>query len=198
MTAILIIHGLENIRPAGHWHRILTSQLRAAGHTVVYPQFPQPEAPVLEQWLAIVDTELQMLKEAGFTRVTVICHSLGCVTWMHYIETNTAPLEISKVLLVAPADPLLLTAAPTFQSIEFTPHLAERLHASCSDITLVASEADPWLPRGVDATYATPLNLVAKIFPGAGHISMSDGFGKWDGVFNWLNDPAAQLIKKSN
>ena len=198
MSAFLIIHGLENVRPIGHWHRILTSRLRAAGHTVVYPQLPQPDAPDRTDWLSIVDSELQMLSEAGFEEVRVVCHSLGCVTWLHYISAFEPPLRIKQLLMVAPADPQLLTAAATFQSIELNPQLADRLHQTCTDITLVASEADPWLPEGVEKTYGDPLNIQPRIFEGAGHISMSDGFGEWVGVFNWLQDPSNILTEKNS
>jgi predicted alpha/beta hydrolase family esterase len=196
MSAFLIIHGLENVRPEGHWHRILTSQLRRAGHTVVYPQLPQPDAPILSEWLSIVDAELHMLKEAGFDEVRVVCHSLGCVTWLHYIEKFAAPLKISQLLLVAPADPKLLTAAPTFQTIQVNAQMADRLHQICPDITLIASESDPWLPDGIEQTYGNPLLIHPTIWEGAGHISMADGFGEWIGVFNWFQDRSNVLTEK--
>lgn len=198
MSAYLIVHGLENVRPQGHWHRILTARLRAAGHIVVYPQLPRPENPVLTDWLSIVDAELQMLHEAGFEEVTVVCHSLGCVTWLHYIKGFEPPLHIKQILMVAPADPKLLTAAPTFQNIEFNSQLADRLQRITSNVTLVASESDPWLPEGVEKTYGNPLGITPVIFEGAGHISMTDGFGEWTGVFNWLQDPTRNLTEKNS
>lgn len=196
MTAYLIVHGLENVRPQGHWHRILTAQLRAQGHTVIYPQLPQPVAPVLDEWLEVLKVELEILKESGFDEVTVVAHSLGCVAWLHFTDRIETDIKISKILFVAPADPDLLTAGPTFQTLSFDQRLADKLHNSCGDITVIASEADPWLPKGVAETFSKPLNMRTIIFEGAGHISMSDDFGPWPGVLNWLLDPTADIKKR--
>jgi len=196
MSAYLIVHGLENVRPQGHWHRILTAELRALGHTVVYPQLPQPNSPVLDEWLEVLKVELELLSESGFSEVHVVAHSLGCVTWLHLIDQLELEIKIGKLLFVAPADPALLIAAPTFQSLVLNSELSMKLHNSCSDITLIASELDPWLPRGVEETFSIPLSLETIIFDGAGHISTSDGFGSWPGVLNWLLDPTSDIKQR--
>ena len=191
MAHFLVIHGLENHRPEGHWHRILTSELRLLGHVVAYPQLPNPDSPDLNEWLEVIETELQLLREAGAIEVMVIAHSLGCVTWLQYIQKHVVPLEVSRVLLVAPADPQLLHQAPTFvQDLDIAAS-GEALRKQ--NPTIIASDNDYWLPRGIAETFSNALQVTPLVWKDAAHFSLSDGWGKWDGVRNWSLDPAAEL-----
>lgn len=191
MAHFLVIHGLENHRPEGHWHRILTSELRHLGHVVAYPQLPNPDSPDLSAWLEMVDTELQLLREAGALEVTVIAHSLGCVTWLQYVQKRTSSLKVSRVLLVAPADPQLLHQAPTFVEDFDIAASGEALRAQ--NPTIIASDNDYWLPRGIEETFSNALRVTPIIWKGASHFSLSDGWGNWNGVRNWALDPTAEL-----
>lgn len=191
MAHFLVIHGLENHRPEGHWHRILTSELRQLGHVVAYPQLPSPDSPNLSEWLEVLDTELQLLKEAGARDVVVIAHSLGCITWLQYIKKYAITVNVSRVLFVAPADPQLLHQAPTFVG-------DLDIAASCEallqqNLVIIASDNDYWLPRGIEETFSKALQISPIIWKGAAHFSLSDGWGKWNGVRDWALDPSAEL-----
>jgi predicted alpha/beta hydrolase family esterase len=70
------------------------------------------------------------------------------------------------------------------------------LNAAAKSVTLVASDKDGWIPRGIHETYAQPLNLEPVILPGTGHITLADGFGAWAGVKNWVNDKNADLSER--
>jgi hypothetical protein len=37
------------------------------------------------------------------------------------------------------------------------------------------------------------MNVPSLVIPGANHFSYLDGWGKWAGVINWVNDPARDL-----
>lgn len=193
MRGYLLIHGLENHRPEGHWMRILAGRLRQNGQYVAYPQLPNPDSPVAEQWLEVLEREIQLMKEAGFQHMVVIAHSLGCVAWLKFLVSKVSAIDVDRVLLVAPADPKLLVKAPTFQDVlDINFETAFRNHAK--DVKLIAGDEDPWLPEGAQKTFGEPLNLNAIIWPGAGHISMDEGFGNWDGVFYWALDPSNDLM----
>ncbi|MEY4323465.1 MAG: hypothetical protein RL410_1246 [Actinomycetota bacterium] len=192
MAHFLVIHGLQNHRPEGHWHRRLVTALRQQGHVVAYPQLPSPDAPVLEDWLEVVDTELKLLSDSGANDVVVIAHSLGCVTWLRYITSHLLPVTISRVLFVAPADPELLAAdAPTFVE-DFEVSSAREAFAHLNP-TILASDNDEWLPRGVAETFGNPLKVAPIVWSGAQHFSLSDGWGEWRGVIEWATDPRADL-----
>ena len=193
MRGYLLIHGLENHRPDGHWMRILASRLRIHGHYVAYPQLPNPDFPEADAWLEVLGTEIDLMHEIGVTEVVVIAHSLGCVAWLKFISNQKSSVIVERVLLVAPADPELLYKAPSFQDV-FASDIKEIFKKHAKSVKVIAGDLDPWLPKGIDLTFGQPLNIEPIIWPQAGHISMDEGFGNWDGVFYWALDPSNDLL----
>jgi predicted alpha/beta hydrolase family esterase len=59
MAKVLIIHGWTNHRPVGHWQRSLAAALRDQGHLVSYPQLPNADQPILDEWLEVLAAELE-------------------------------------------------------------------------------------------------------------------------------------------
>jgi len=193
MKRVLIIHGWGNERPEGHWHRLLATALRKDGHVVAYPQLPDTELPSLANWLAVLRVELDMLKEAGDGELIVFGHSLGCLTWLHIAQSNMLKESASRVMLVAPADPELCGEVPDFQINLSDPVVKAGAHKAAQSTLLVGSDSDPWLPRGLESTYATPLDLPYVLIQGAGHFAIEEGWTPWQGVINWINDPSTDL-----
>ena len=173
--------------------RHLAGRLRKQGQYVAYPQLPNPDSPVAAEWLEVLATEIELIEEAGVDSIVVIAHSLGCVAWLKFIAAKELKVKVERVLFVAPADPKLLTAAPTFQDA-LDVDLKNVIKTHADQIFLLAGNNDHWLPEGIDKTFAQPLGLTAIIWEGAGHISVSDGFGVWDGVVYWALDPSNDLL----
>jgi predicted alpha/beta hydrolase family esterase len=193
MKRVLIIHGWGNERPEGHWHRLLATALRKDGHVVAYPQLPDTELPSLAKWLAVLRVELDMLKEAGDGELIVFGHSLGCLTWLHIAQSNMLKESASRVMLVAPADPELCGEVPDFQLDLTNAAVKAAAHKAAQSTLLVGSDFDPWLPRGLEPTFATPLDLPYVLIQGAGHFAVEEGWTPWQGVINWVNDPSTDL-----
>jgi predicted alpha/beta hydrolase family esterase len=193
---ILIIHGWGNERPIGHWHRLLATALRQQGHIVAYPQLPDTELPSLDKWLAVLKVELDMLKEAGDGELIVFAHSLGCLTWLHIAQSGILQEQASRVLLVAAADPELCGEVPSFQLDLDSPQVKAAAQSAALTTLLVGSDSDPWQPRGVEATFAKPLDLPFKVIVGAGHFAIEEGWTPWTGVINWVNDASADLAAR--
>ena len=122
--------------------------------------------------------------------MVVIGHSLGAVTWLKLVSEGLAPSLVSRVLLVAPADPELLIDIPDFILDVAAAAPAVR---SAANTVVVGSDEDPWQPNGIEATFSDPLDVPVVLVPGARHFSLSDGYGEWAGVINWVNDPASDL-----
>ena len=78
----LILHGLGGSGP-GHWQTWLAARLRADNERVAYPDLPDADLPSLAAWRAALDGELAALP-AGET--IVVCHSLGCLLWLHHVQ----------------------------------------------------------------------------------------------------------------
>ncbi len=187
---VLILHGWRNRRVDGHWQRLSAAELRKQGHQVYYPQLPSTDNPKFREWAEVVLAELELAREANQgEELIVIGHSLGSVTWLKLIEQGLITTPVSRVLLVAPADPELLLDIADF----VVDPANVSVSAGAASTTIVGSDADEWSPRGIEATFSGPLNVPAVIIPGAKHLSYLDGFGKWAGVINWVNDPASDL-----
>ncbi len=194
MARVLINHGWTNTRQEGHWQRLLAGALRAAGHQVQYPQYPNTQKPVFSEWQELLTAELELLHEAGAGETVVICHSLGCINFLIAAKSGRITTPIDRVLLVAPADPRTLGEIPEFKIDVASANAA--LFDVAKSVTLVASDKDPWLPAGVHEAFAEPLGLEPVILSGAGHLASGDGFGPWVGVINWVSDPAADLTAR--
>ncbi len=188
MTAqrFLVLHGLANHRPEGHWERRLTAELRRAGHVVAYPQLPDPDSPDLHAWLDLLDAELAILDEAGDGPLTVFAHSLAAVMWLQAVARGLA-VRPDRVLLVAPAGPTELAgAAPAFalRPSDGSP-TARQVADSARSTLLVWSGDDEWCRERADVVFASPLGLPVVVVPGSGHLALGDGYGAWPDVVAW-------------
>ncbi|CAB4630150.1 unannotated protein [freshwater metagenome] len=196
MAKVLILHGWTNRRQPGHWQRHLASELRKQGHIVAYPQFPNTDQPKLDEWQELLAAELDILAEIEGGETIVIGHSLGCINWIQGASTGLISKPVDRVLLVAPADPDVLGEVEGLRVDLTDPAVVAATHGSTSNLTILASEKDKWTPRGIQATFGEPLGLTPLIIEGAGHLSLDDGFGYWQGVIDWVNDPKADLTRR--
>jgi predicted alpha/beta hydrolase family esterase len=177
----LVVHGWQNHRPPGHWQDWLTERLRSSGEQVLYPQLPDPDMPVLDDWLAVLRGELRML---GDGERVVICHSLGCLLWLRHAATAAPEQVVDRVLLVCPAGPAALP--PELAPFHDGPLDPRAVRASARDrIELVCTAADPWCPEGAAALYGRALELPVHVVPRAGHLSLDEGYGPWPAVEAW-------------
>ena len=187
---VIILHGWGNTRVDGHWQRLTAAALRKQGHQVFYPQLPSTAEPKFKDWSEVALAELALAAEANQgEELVVIGHSLGAVTWLRLTELGLIPSPASRALLVAPADPELLIDIADFVVDPSQVSLA----GLAEQVVLVGSDDDVWSPKGIEATFASPLGLTAVVVPGAKHFAVQDGWGQWAGVINWVNDPASDL-----
>ena len=179
---VLILHGWQNRRPDGHWQRWLAAELEATGARVRYPQLPDPDEPVLEDWITALEQQLDGVDPGG---LTVVAHSLGCLLWLAHATRRADRGEMStlarRVILVAPAAPDVLRGIPEIAA--FAPDLEEpatraALAASALErVTIVAGTDDPYCPEGAQVTYAQPLDADLVSVEGGGHLTIDDGYG---------------------
>ena len=198
MAKVLIIHGWTNRRPVGHWQRSLAATLRDQGHLVSYPQLPNPDQPLLDEWLEVLTAELDQFDEVASRAsepLIVLAHSLGCVAWMQLADRGLLKQPADRVLLVAPPEPAPISPVPSFV-MDLSDGRAERVvKGSAREVTLVGSDADVWQPSGIQAGVGDIIGLEAVVVHGAKHFSTLDGFTQWQGVIYWVNDPSADLTK---
>jgi predicted alpha/beta hydrolase family esterase len=190
----LILHGWENRRPEGHWQRWLAGELEARGARVQYPQFPEPDEPVLDDWLALLRDQLGGL-DRGRERV-LVCHSLAVLLWWQ-AAPSLGDLQPDRILLVAPPSADVLRQYPAVAAfvpagIETTA-LDEDLG---SRVRLVAADDDPYFPGGAAPFYAQRYGLDVDVIPGGGHLDLPAGYGSWPSALDWCADPAVRISSR--
>ncbi|MER5947603.1 alpha/beta hydrolase [Streptomyces sp. NPDC001904] len=185
MSAFLLLHGWQNRRPAGHWQRWLADELASGrGHDVSYPQLPDPDDPELESWTRELGSLLERFGEPS----VVVCHSLGCLLWLHGVARGLVTEgAVERVLLVAPPSPAFVAGEPRIA--DFAPPALRP--GQLGEARLVAGDDDPYCPEGALAAYGGPLGIATEVIAGGGHLSMDDGYGAWPAVREWCLGPAA-------
>ncbi len=198
MARVLLNHGLRNRRPATQWLYRTAVALRRLGHQVSYPQFPNPDEPSIAQWQELLVAELELLEAIGSQagELIFIGHSLGGLNFIQAAVDGVLPVAFDRTLLVAPADPDLLPDLPVGALKLDSPEVIAATNSYAGRLTLVGSDLDAWQPRGVQATFGDPLGVTATVIQGAKHFSDADGWGPWQGVIDWVLDPAADLTKR--
>jgi predicted alpha/beta hydrolase family esterase len=210
-VSFLLLHGWQNRRPPGHWHHWLAGELAAAGHHVVYPQLPEPDQPVLADWVAALRTHLGALPEGALPGGalsngdlpsgdlpsgdlpdgdwTVVCHSLGCLLWLHAAATGQVPLPVGRVLLVAPPGPDVVAGIPEIAVFHPPDVTGEQLGAAARHTRLVCSDNDPYCPSGAEADYGVPLGIPTTVL---------NGYGAWPSLRDWClsGSPDAPLTSR--
>lgn len=190
-NVFLILHGWGGNKPE-HWQEHLYTRLTEAGQAVYYPQMPRPEQPDLAAWLAAIRNEIMSLKRRHpDDPLTVVCHSLGSIAWMHIAagcHADADPLA-DRVMLVAP--PYIMPEAPPPDAPPgvtgfFPPHFyAGSLHAICPNTFIVASDTDDYSTYDQSCGYAKALDIPIYKLEGAGHISPYYGYGEWPWAAAW-------------
>jgi predicted alpha/beta hydrolase family esterase len=180
----LVLHGVENWRPREHWQWWLTNELRDRGEQVLYPQMPSPSSPALDEWLAVLHGELAQL---GAGERIVVAHSCGVALWLLAAPGLTVEERVDRVVLVAPPG-LSAFSAPYRAFLPIGIDRAAVARASTQRPIVVTSDNDPYCPEGLDAykaIYTEALGLPQRVIPGAGHITIEDGYGPWPGILAW-------------
>lgn len=175
---VVILHGWQGSGPE-HWQSWLAGRL-ADGHEVRYPALPNPDAPVLADWLAALDATLAGLPADGYD---VVCHSLAVPLWLHRAARGPVGPRPARVLLVAPPSPQL--AVPELAGFLPPPLAADAVRQAAGGTILVCADDDPHCPEGAAAAYGRPLKLPTTVLPGAGHLNVDAGFGPWPAVEQW-------------
>jgi uncharacterized protein len=188
----LVLHGWQNHRPVGHWQWQLTEALRASGEHVLYPQFPSTDDPALPAWTAVLRAELAQL---GDGERIVVAHSLAVWLWWAVAGTLTPDERVDRVLLVAPPSAEVLASYPQVAEFAHVRPDPAALARAAGSTRLVAADDDPYCPGGA-ATVFAGLGLDTDVVPGAAHLDLDAGYGRWPAMEAWCRDPVTRLTPR--
>lgn len=200
--SFLILHGWQNRRPRGHWQHWLAGELTAAGHQVEYPQLPEPDYPKPADWATAALAAAARL--TGPERV-VVCHSLGCLAWLHACSptgvANRAasvlrtPRIAFRIVLVAPPSRTFLSK--TVELSAFDPPVSARpVDAGTAAVRLVHSDNDPYCPVPEDVALPPIDDLREDLLPGQGHFDLAAGYGSWPEMLDWCEGRRTRLAPR--
>ena len=185
--AFLLLHGLEGSGPA-HWQAWLAGRLRERGLQVSFPSLPEADNPRLDRWLDALHEELERLPVAD---TTVICHSLGCLLWLHHAARSPAQ-TVARALLVAPPQPDVDDPqSPGFRPV---PLDREGVAAAAGETLLVCSTDDPWGPPEVARRIGEAIGVPIDWIEDAGHVNPPGGYGPWLSVEAWAIGERARPV----
>jgi Predicted esterase of the alpha/beta hydrolase fold len=163
--------------------------LRGRGHHVCYPQLPDPDFPSVDRWLTVLR---EHLAEPRTGRYVVICHSLGCMAWLHLAARGSAYLPVDGLLFVAPPSPTYLAGWPAI--VRFQPPAEHQRALAASSLhppRLVCGDNDETCVGGADQAY--PEISDVDVIPGGGHLDVEANYGEWPSLLNWCENPAVRI-----
>jgi predicted alpha/beta hydrolase family esterase len=162
---------------------------------VLYPQLPSPSSPALDQWLAVLHGELAQL---GTGERVVVAHSCSVALWLLAAPEINSEERVDRVALVAPPGPsAFVSPYRAFLPVGIDRGAVNR--TSKTPAILVSSDNDPYFPEGLDAyksIYTDTLGIAHHVVPGAGHISIDDGYGPWPAILDWCTNSQSEWTQR--
>jgi len=165
MGTVLFVPGLDGSSP-GHWQSIWERE---------HPEYRRVQQrdwdhPDPREWVATLDRAIRLAEG----RVTLVGHSLGCITIARWAAESTVTSVVAAAMLVAPGDVEASTAPAEVRS--FAPVPLRPLPFHC---LIVASTNDPFLTPARARLFADSWGGRLVSIGDAGHIHTAAGYGPW-------------------
>lgn len=90
---VYIIHGFS-ANPSKHWFSWLKSELEKDGISTKVLTMPNPNEPVLNEWIQTLQNEIELNKDTY-----LVGHSLGCITSLRYLQGEKQ--DLGGIVLVS-------------------------------------------------------------------------------------------------
>ena len=184
MKKVMLIYGWSGSLPP-HWQDWLVRELAGRHHMVWLPKLPKRYSPKKHQWTNKLSRHLEAMRPD-----TVVCHSLGCIAWLHLCNEELI-LPVKRLLLVAP--PSLTTEGIQDIKTFFPCRVPTSLHAE--EAHLVTSTNDHYMTPEEAKAFAQTLKLTHTVLEGQGHLNSDSGYGPWPWVLEWVENRSSELNK---
>jgi len=165
---VIIIHGYGG-EPMHGFRPWLKRELEAKGFEVSVPAMPTPDAPKVDEWVAVIAREVGT---AGKDCV-LVGHSLGCSAILHYLEK--AGKKVAGAVFVAGFAEKLGDDFKATDNFVETPLDAARVRAACPKMTAIFSDNDPYVPLSQEKVFREKLGAKTMVLHARGHFSSSEG-----------------------
>lgn len=190
-----IIHGYLSY-PEEAWLPWLKRELEEMGCMVVLPAMPQPDHPVIEEWIPFIESLVGQPDEATW----LIGHSLGCQAVLRYLEIlGGMGKSVGKTILVAGIFPTGMSKEEAIKAANGHAALVPWFHQGIDPIkvkpaagrcTVILSDNDPYIDlTQAAATFRATLDPKIVIVRGGGHFNEDDQLTQLPEVLSALGGP---------
>lgn len=178
---LLVLHGYM-ATPEDHWFAWLARQAMDLGMNVCVPQMPEPQRPSAHAWLEVMRDTIV----SGSGDLYIVAHSLGAVTTLGALSGSEGAITVAGLILVSGFS-RALPAIPELD--DFCKNIAwdaERVVSAARQRSVFLSEDDPLVPPAFTQEIGYQLRAPVHRVHGAGHFLATDGFTRFDAVYEEL------------
>ena len=144
----------------------LKQELEDRGFEVSVPAMPTPDAPRVEEWVAVIEREA-----AG--NCILVGHSLGCTAILRYLEG--AEKKVAGAVLVAGFVGDMSEEFSVLANFLEKPLEWQRVKRACPKFVAIFSDNDPYVPLSQEKIFREKLGARTMVLHARGHFSSSEG-----------------------
>lgn len=167
---IYIIHGYNSDSQYG-WIPNVAKTLRADNNEVVVPNFPNANAPKLEEWLDTMRVIFTKLDANTY----FITHSLGGVALLDFLNTLSDDTKIGGIIMISPFDERLESLPILNEFVEIILNF-KKISKITQNIVVISAKDDGVVPTAMSERLARKLGATFMQTPHGGHFMESEGF----------------------
>lgn len=180
MKKVYIVHGWDG-SPDESLFVWLDKNLSSREYEVKRLSMPNPETPVIEEWISKLKEEINPDSDT-----ILVGHSVGCQAVMRYLETQDETMRIGGMLLLAPwmqldqttieeeGEEVVELARPWIE----TPINFEKVKTLSPKIIAIFSDNDDFVPISEETFFAEKLGAKTIMEHEKGHFSPAENISE--------------------
>jgi len=171
MKNALILHGTGNDNQ-DNWYPWLKKQLNTEGFNVFLPNLPEPNRPILKNWVDLI------YKNWQFDATSLIVgHSSGGLTAFTILERLPQEIKVKLTISVSAfRDPIGWDILKNFFDEKYD---WDKIKNSSEKIILFHSDNDPYVPLGHAPYLKEKLEADLVLIKNAGHFNTKSGYSQF-------------------
>jgi predicted alpha/beta hydrolase family esterase len=170
MKKVFIVHGLGGA-PNSSWFPWLMSELKLLDIWACSLNMPNPDKPVLVEWLRELDRGLCQCHDSD--EIFLVGHSLGIATIMNYLQSPLNQKTINGVVLVSGR----FEPSPNPDIAEFYPGFDfEVVKSKIHSVRIIHGDDDKWVDVSNAYSLANAFGVEPVIIENGGHLVGSQGW----------------------
>lgn len=168
--AVFLFHGVSG-HARENWFPWMKAQLEQRGFSVVIPEFPHPDTPVLNEWIGA----FAAFESATDARSIFVGHSLGSAFALRLLERRSAPIH--TCLLAAPVWGVMGNDFdPVMRTFTEPPYDWKTIRRNAKHFSVLHGENDPYITQTLSKQLAAHLGVPLTIVSDGGHLNARAGF----------------------